>query len=114
MASSSYFPLFGDNKYGGGDVETGSALYPGISSTENMLRLGFIRKVFGIVSCQLVLTAIVATFLVVNPSTQSYLASSIGIQIGLMLISMLGLIPLYIFKDKHPLNLGLLAAWVRN
>lgn len=113
MGNSSYFPLFGENKYGGGDVETGSALYPGISSTENMLRLGFIRKVFGIVSCQLVLTAIVATLLIFNPSTQQYLASSVGIQIALMLVSMLGLIPLYMFKDKHPLNLGLLAAWVR-
>ena len=41
MASSSYFPV-GENKYGG-DVE--NALFPGISSTENMLRLGFINKV---------------------------------------------------------------------
>ena len=38
--SSSYLPIFGNDKYGGGDVETGNALYPGISSTDNMLRLG--------------------------------------------------------------------------
>jgi FtsH-binding integral membrane protein len=106
-----YFPLFGESRHASGDVETGNALYPGISATENEMRLGFIRKVFGIVTAQLLLTAAIALIIVLNPSTQQYLASSPGIQIGLMLASMLGLIPLYMYKDRHPLNLGLLAAW---
>lgn len=109
MAASSYFPIGG--KYGGDDIEAGNALYPGISATENDLRLGFIRKVFGLVSCQLALTAAVALFLVLNPPLQHAMASSLAIQLTLMLVSIAGLIPLYIYKDRHPLNLGLLALW---
>lgn len=36
---SSYVPLFGDGKNEQGDVE--NALYPGISGTDNILRLGY-------------------------------------------------------------------------
>jgi protein lifeguard len=106
-----YFPLFGEPRHASGDVETGNALYPGISATENELRLGFIRKVFGIVTAQLLLTAGIALAIILNPSTQQYLATSAGIQIGLFLASFLGLIPLYMFRSKHPLNLAILAAW---
>lgn len=107
MSSSAYLPLFGDK--GGRDVESG--LYPSISATENELRLGFIRKVFGIVAAQLTLTAAIALALMASPGTQAYLAASLGAQIALMAVSLLGLIPLYAFKDRHPLNLALLAAW---
>lgn len=71
----------------------------------------FIRKVFGIVSVQLLLTALVATGILLSPSTQQYLATSLWIPISLALVSMLGLIPLYIYKDRHPLNIVLLGAW---
>lgn len=110
---ANFLPPFGSSgKYGSGDVEAGDALYPGIDATENMLRHGFIRKTFGIVSCQLALTALVTAVLMVNPATQVYLASSVGIQVALMLLTFLGLIPLYMYKAKHPTNLFLLAAWV--
>ncbi|KAH7617384.1 hypothetical protein Ndes2526B_g07986 [Nannochloris sp. 'desiccata'] len=111
MGSTKYFPLFGEPRHATGDVETGNALYPGISATENEMRLGFIRKVFGIVTAQLLLTAVVALAIILNPSTQQYLATSPGVQIGLMLSSFLGLIPLYIYKNRHPVNLVVLAAW---
>lgn len=46
------------------DLEAGfggsSMLYPGISADENTLRWGFIRKVYGILSVQILLTTIVA------------------------------------------------------
>lgn len=42
----------------------------------------FIKKVFGIVSVQLLLTATVALALMLNPSTQQYLASSLGWQVS--------------------------------
>lgn len=76
-----------------------------------MLRLGFIRKVFGIVTAQILLTAVIAGALMVNPSAQQYLARSLAIQILLLVGSLVGLIPLYMYKDKHPLNMFLLAGW---
>lgn len=95
----------------GGDIETGEALYPGASSTDNMLRWGFIRKVYGIVGMQLAVTVLVASFIVAHPALQLQLVNNVGIQVFLMVLSILGLIPLYIYKDRHPINLVLLAAW---
>jgi FtsH-binding integral membrane protein len=112
---ASYLPGLGsgeEGKYGGGGGDVEAALFPGIDSTEQILRLGFIRKTFSIVSCQLALTALVAGVLMINPATQLYLASSWWIQVLLFLASMLGLIPLYMYKDQHPTNLFLLAGWV--
>lgn len=51
-------------------------------------------------------------FIVSHPALQIKLASSVGLQISLMLMSILGLIPLYVYKDKHPINLLILAGWV--
>jgi len=65
---SSYFPMFGEGVKGESqDLEAGEGLFPGISATENMIRLGFIRKVFGIVTIQLVLTSAVAGILMASP-----------------------------------------------
>ena len=76
-----------------------------------MLRLGFIQKVFGIVSAQLLMTATVAGVLMLSPSAQHYLAHSIAIQIFLMIGTLVGLIPLYMYKDNHPVNMFILAGW---
>jgi len=42
------------------DIESGETLYPGLSLGENQLRWGFIRKVYGILSAQIVLTTLVS------------------------------------------------------
>lgn len=42
------------------DLESGETLYPGLSVGENQLRWGFIRKVYGILSAQIVLTTLVS------------------------------------------------------
>lgn len=66
-------------KSGYGDIETGfgqtAALYPGIPADENVLRWGFIRKVYGILSVQLVLTTVVAAMVVLNPPISLFFAT---------------------------------------
>lgn len=63
-----------------GDVETGygntAALYPGIPADENELRWGFIRKVYGILSLQVVLTTLVAGMVVVTPAITDFFVRS--------------------------------------
>lgn len=49
------------NKGGEVDIESGETLYPGLSYGENQLRWGFIRKVYGILAAQIVLTTIVSS-----------------------------------------------------
>lgn len=100
--------------WGGGgssDVESGLPLYPGIDSMDNALRWGFVRKVYGIISMQLLLTTIVAAAVVASPSAQRFLLANWGLQLGLLLLSMLGLIPLYAYRQSHPTNLLLLGCW---
>ncbi|KAL5097270.1 hypothetical protein RYX36_001597 [Vicia faba] len=42
------------------DIESGETLYPGLSVGENQLRWGFIRKVYGILCAQILLTTVVS------------------------------------------------------
>lgn len=66
------------------DIEKGfgqtPVLYPGIGADENTLRWGFIRKVYGILSVQFVLTTVVAGFVVLStPVSQFFQANPISI-----------------------------------
>ncbi|XP_073287113.1 BI1-like protein [Primulina huaijiensis] len=51
-------------KVGDIDLESGEMLYPGIGYGENQLRWGFIRKVYGILAVQIVLTTAVSAITV--------------------------------------------------
>ncbi len=66
------------------DIEKGfgqtPVLYPGIGADENTLRWGFIRKVYGILSVQFVLTTVVAGFVVLStPVSQFFQANPLSI-----------------------------------
>jgi FtsH-binding integral membrane protein len=94
------------------DIEKGfgqtPALYPGIGADENTLRWGFIRKVYGILSVQFVLTTVVAGFVVLStPVSQFFQANPISIII-LAFLPLILLCPLYAYQQSHPLNLILL------
>lgn len=77
------------------------------ASTTSVVR----AQVYGIVSSQLILTALVSFSIVSSPSTQRYLTHSPGLMIAMMVLSFLLMIPLYMYKDKHPHNLVLLGSW---
>lgn len=57
------------------------------------------------------LTAVVAFSIISSPGTQRYLTQSPGLMIAMMVLSFLLLVPLYMYKDKHPHNLVLLGSW---
>lgn len=61
------------------DLEQGygttPALYPGIPADENELRWGFIRKVYSILSIQVLLTAAVSAFVVFTPAVLEFFVS---------------------------------------
>jgi protein lifeguard len=60
------------------DLEAGesSLLYPGISRGENELRWGFVRKVYGILCAQILLTTAVSAAVVFSPGLNSFLLNS--------------------------------------
>lgn len=96
-----------------GDLELGgrAALYPGVSATEQSIRWGFIRKVYGIVLAQLVLTASVSAAVVFVEPLQHALRTSIPLIVVIIVCSVGGLLPLLYYRKRYPVNLVLLAIW---
>lgn len=62
-----------------GDIEQGNLLYPGIGYGENELRWGFIRKVYGILSAQIVLTTVVSAITVLYQPLNQLLRGNSGL-----------------------------------
>ncbi|GJN14259.1 hypothetical protein PR202_gb01058 [Eleusine coracana subsp. coracana] len=63
------------------DLEAGNGetLYPGISRGESALRWGFVRKVYGILAAQLILTTAVSALTVLHPTLNATLSTSPGL-----------------------------------
>ena len=59
----------------------GERLYPGISLGENQLRWGFIRKVYGILTAQIVLTTLVSSVTVLYSPINDLLKGNSGLLI---------------------------------
>lgn len=94
------------------DLESGgpSALYPGMIESPD-LRWAFIRKIYMILTVQLALTAAVAAVVVSVKSISHFFVSSsagLGLYIFLIILPFILLCPLYIYRERHPVNLLLL------
>ncbi|KAK2982251.1 hypothetical protein RJ640_016381 [Escallonia rubra] len=87
-----------------GDIEEGT-LYPGIGYGENQLRWGFIRKVYGILAAQMVLTTVVSSVTVLYRPVNDLLRGNSGLLLFLLFLPLVLLWPLYVYQQKHPLNL---------
>ncbi|GMH18802.1 hypothetical protein Nepgr_020643 [Nepenthes gracilis] len=87
-----------------GDIEEGT-LYPGLSYGDNQLRWGFIRKVYGILSAQIVLTTLVSLVTVLYSPINETLRGNSGLLLFFAFAPFVLLWPLYIYQQKHPHNL---------
>ncbi|CAL9134131.1 unnamed protein product [Musa textilis] len=75
------------------------------------LRWAFIRKIYTILTVQLALTAAVAAVVVSVKSISHFFVSSsagLGLYIFLIILPFILLCPLYIYRERHPVNLLLL------
>ncbi|KAH8499869.1 hypothetical protein Peur_041810 [Populus x canadensis] len=100
------------NKDAGKEVDleagNGETLYPGLSLGENQLRWGLIRKVYGILAAQLILTTIVAAATVLYTPITDLLRGSFGFVMLLSIVPFILLWPLHVYHQKHPVNLIIL------
>nr|GEV41769.1 BI1-like protein [Tanacetum cinerariifolium] len=87
------------------DLEQGETLYPGISHGENILRWGFIRKVYGILAAQMVLTTLVSFATVLYAPVNEMLRGNSGLLLFMVFLPFILLWPLHVYQQKHPLNL---------
>ncbi|KAF9605052.1 hypothetical protein IFM89_013722 [Coptis chinensis] len=102
------------HKYGKNDIETGTSngqLYPNMIE-DPKLRWAFIRKVYTILTVQLLCTVAVAAAVVFVRPIPNFLVSSwagFGVYIAILIVPFILLWPLHHFKNKHPWNFILLA-----
>ncbi|KAK6913988.1 Bax inhibitor 1-related [Dillenia turbinata] len=94
------------------DIETGNGgqLYPNMMESPE-LRWAFIRKVYTILSMQFVLTAVVAGLIVFIRPFAWFMVSTplgFGLYITIVVLSVISVLVLACFKNKHPLNFFLL------
>jgi hypothetical protein len=71
------------------DLESGETLYPGLSYGENQLRWGFIRKVYGILAAQFVLTTLVSFITVLYTPVNDLLRGNPGPVLLLMFLPLI-------------------------
>jgi len=93
-----------EGEYGLNDFEMGTSVGTSVQS----VRLGFIRKVYGILTAQLALTVLMGAFFMLIPPVRHFVVASPW----LIILSCIGtfgfLIALFCLKDRHPINLQLL------
>ncbi|XP_058077854.1 BI1-like protein [Magnolia sinica] len=95
--------MYGFTSVAKGDLEEGT-LYPGLSYGENALRWGFIRKVYGILAVQILLTTIVSAATVLYAPINETLTGSPNLTLGVAILPLFLLCPLYSYRQSHPLN----------
>ncbi|XP_051118647.1 protein LIFEGUARD 2-like [Andrographis paniculata] len=93
------------------DVESGGRLlYPAMQERPE-LRWAFIRKIYSIVTIQLLLSIAIAAIVVTVHPVRDFFATSgagLAIYIVLLITPFVALCPLYYYYQKHPLNYFLL------
>eukprot|EP00262_Sarcandra_glabra_P019575 TRINITY_DN7419_c0_g1_i1.p1 TRINITY_DN7419_c0_g1~~TRINITY_DN7419_c0_g1_i1.p1 ORF type:complete len:245 (+),score=22.10 TRINITY_DN7419_c0_g1_i1:195-929(+) len=98
-----------------GDVESGGAppLYPMMLESPE-LRWAFIRKIYTILSIQLLLTvAVSAVIVTVRPISHFFVSTGagLGLYIFIIILPFIVLCPLHYYYQHHPINLVLLGVF---
>eukprot|EP00871_Galdieria_phlegrea_P005586 jgi/Galph1/6028/GphlegSOOS_G4726.1 len=88
----------------GQDFEYGTS----VATCMQLVRLGFLRKVYGILSLQLGLTVFVSALFMMNQSVSAFILRNIWL-LWIGLLTTLGsLFALIFYKNQHPINMYLL------
>jgi len=93
-----------------------------VADASKLMRLGFIRKVYGILSIQLLATMFVCVLAMKLTAADAvgdykvlsfgtFLAASFGFRIFIFIFSLIVMMGLFCFANKYPLNMAVLAVW---
>ncbi|XP_020258953.1 BI1-like protein [Asparagus officinalis] len=101
--------------YKGGDVETGGArpLYPSMVESPE-LRWAFIRKIYGILTAQMLVTVGMASVVVFVDPVHDFFATTtagLGVYVLLIIVPFIVLCPLYYYYQSYPVNYLLLGVF---
>ena len=96
------------------DLEQGTTttLYPGISHGENILRWGFIRKVYGILAAQMVLTTLVSFATVLYAPLNEMLRGNSGLLLFMIFLPFLCMIYQTLLKSCSVMFSFVFMMWI--
>ncbi|XP_064405587.1 protein lifeguard 4-like [Halichondria panicea] len=95
-----------ESVFNGGKPGKGESL--SVWQAEIALRLSFLRKVYGILTAQLLLTVLVCAVCMFVPALKDVVQSSVVLSIGLLIGTLVVLVALIIKKNEAPTNFILL------
>ncbi|CAH1115742.1 unnamed protein product [Psylliodes chrysocephalus] len=104
-----------DVEQGGKEYEEGLeddfAYRNNVTNAPKSIRLGFIRKVYGLLSMQILLTFVIASICMFTPPIKDFVHNNDWMMMLSFIASIAILIPLHIKRKESPANLILLAAF---
>lgn len=115
MATST-IPLMMDIEGGSGGEEEGGikddfAFHNNVAGASKSIRLGFMRKVYSLLSVQLGITTLIGGALLLTPGVKEMVQANSWMLFPAFILSFGLLIALHIKRKEHPTNLILLAAF---
>merc|ERR1719163_682763 len=95
------------------DEEAGGGLSPGVPvfNLSQEIRAGFIRKVYGILSIQLLFTVASSAFFMFHEPTRAFVLHTPSIMMTAAFLPFGFLLGLHCYKDSHPTNVFLLGGF---
>eukprot|EP00624_Nannochloropsis_granulata_P003116 evm.model.NODE_25904_length_47336_cov_19.557947.6 len=97
------------------DVEAGGfgeqTVSPFMAKADKQMRMAFIRKVYTILSCQLLLSAFFCAYVTLDGAANAFVLSHQGLYVLGIVASVVVLLLLMCYRNYYPVNLGLLAIW---
>ncbi|CAH1965741.1 unnamed protein product [Acanthoscelides obtectus] len=100
----------GGKEYGDG-IEDDFAYRNNVANATKAIRLAFMRKVYSLLTVQILLTVIIASIFMFTPPVRSFVHTNDWMVMVSFLASIIILIPLHIKRRESPTNLILLAAF---
>jgi len=94
-----------------GDEETGDVVLVTAKIDDREIRHGFIRKVYSILSAQIMLTLGICAFVTLHTSTREYVLQSDWLFWTTMILTFVLLFTLQRYKKIYPINMVLLTLW---
>ncbi len=108
-------PLMADVEGFDESGESGSknnfAYHNNVAGAAKHIRMGFLRKVYGLLSVQLLMTTLIASVCLFNPAVKGLIHENPWLIVLALILSMVLLVALHIKRKESPANLILLAAF---
>lgn len=82
-----------------------------VAGASKSIRMGFLRKVYGLLSLQLSLTTLMAAVMIMTPQIKTMVQAAPGLIFLAFFLSLLLLFAIFLKRRESPLNLILLAAF---